>query len=44
MAVRMTLLRSMTIKQTEDEGATEDLKEAENEIDDSMEFDDSEAR
>ena len=27
MAVRMTLLRSMTIKQTEDEGAFEELKE-----------------
>ena len=31
MAVRMTLLRSMTIKQTEDECALEELKEDEKE-------------
>ena len=31
MAVGMTLLRSMTIKQTEDESAVEELKEDEKE-------------
>ena len=48
MAVRMTLLRSMTLKQAQDEGAIEDLKEDVredgNEFNCSMEFDDSENR
>ena len=38
----MTLLRSMTIKPTEDEDVKEEEKE--DEINDSMEFDDSEHR